>query len=73
MRARMPGFRESLLLLLTRILFPARGSHRATRQHPPSPRLPAPPPPTHPDSPIWYDTPLGRPYLRSLDMVEAPA
>ncbi|MFB8778008.1 hypothetical protein [Streptomyces broussonetiae] len=65
MHARPPGFRETLLLLLTRMLFPARGSHRAARRRPSSP---PPPPPTHPDSTFWYDTPLVRPYLRGHEM-----
>ncbi|MEU3255438.1 hypothetical protein [Streptomyces sp. NPDC006997] len=73
MPARTPRLRETLLLLLARMLFPARGSHRAVRQHPPSPHTPAPPPPTrhhphHSDGAFWYDTPLVRPYLRGHDM-----
>lgn len=57
------GLCESLLLTLVRLLLPTRGRHRATA--PPTSR-PLPPRPL-PVEPFVMDTPLVRPYLRTLE------
>ncbi|MET9525941.1 hypothetical protein [Streptomyces coeruleorubidus] len=65
MRLRIAELCESVLLLLVRILLPARGRHRAT-----SAAL-LPPPCARPlaaEEPLVMDTPLVRPYLRTVEV-----
>ncbi|MFJ8469318.1 hypothetical protein [Streptomyces swartbergensis] len=74
MRLRIAELCESVLLLLVRILLPARGRHRATPAHGPwtiphSP--PTPTPTTRPldaEEPFVMDTPLVRPYLHTVEV-----
>ncbi|KMS78782.1 hypothetical protein ACH49_14405 [Streptomyces leeuwenhoekii] len=64
LRLRLAGLCETALLALVRLLLPAEGRHRATV--PPSP--PAPPhSPSPAPEPVWFDTPLVRPYLLARD------
>ncbi|MBC2904051.1 hypothetical protein [Streptomyces cupreus] len=53
---------KSLLLVLVRALFPARGRHRASTARLPLPVQPLPRY-RHNPCPVEYDTPLVRPYL----------
>ncbi|MBB5795799.1 hypothetical protein HDA41_003763 [Streptomyces caelestis] len=72
MRLRIAELCESVLLLLVRILLPARGRHRAapaqgawTIPHPPPT---SPPRPLVVEEPLMMDTPLVRPYLHTVEV-----
>ncbi|MFI2437248.1 hypothetical protein [Streptomyces sp. NPDC018693] len=75
MRERTAGCIEWLLLLLVWALLPARGRHRAlpTPERLPDAVRPLDSRPDFPQAvdPIHYDTPLVRPYLRTLDLHRA--
>jgi hypothetical protein len=70
-RLRIAELCESALLLLVRILLPARGRHRATPAQRPW-TIPHSPPTltTRPlkTEPLVMDTPLVRPYLRTVEV-----
>ncbi|MEV5428283.1 hypothetical protein [Streptomyces sp. NPDC052701] len=63
LRLRLAGLCETALLALVRLLLPAGGRHRATAPRPPSLSTHSPPPAVEP---VWFDTPLVRPYLLAL-------
>ncbi|MFH8661233.1 hypothetical protein [Streptomyces afghaniensis] len=72
MRLRIAELCESVLLLLVRILLPARGRHRATPAQRPW-TIPHSPPTSTPrpldvEEPLVMDTPLVRPYLRTVEV-----
>ncbi|MER7897307.1 hypothetical protein ABTX62_14605 [Streptomyces sp. NPDC096046] len=71
MRLRIAEPGESALLLLVRLLLPARGRHRARTAVRRAPAVPHSPPhtrrPLHME-PLVMDTPLVRPYLRALEV-----
>jgi hypothetical protein len=64
-RLRIAELCESVLLILVRILLPARGRHRATAA-PPLPTPAARPLATEETSVI--DTPLVRPYMNTVEV-----
>ncbi|MET9391695.1 hypothetical protein ABZY20_14970 [Streptomyces sp. NPDC006624] len=66
MRLRIAEVCESVLLLLVRLLLPARGRHRA--RHPLAVPDSPPAPDPLPVEPLLMDTPLVRPYLRALEV-----
>ncbi|MFH8901980.1 hypothetical protein ACH4HG_37210 [Streptomyces coeruleorubidus] len=72
MRLRIAELCESVLLLLVRILLPARGRHRATPARWPSAIPHSPPTPTarpfDVEEPLVMDTPLVRPYLHTVEV-----
>ncbi|MGK5696799.1 hypothetical protein ACSNOJ_28595 [Streptomyces sp. URMC 128] len=72
MRLRIAELCESALLLLVRILLPARGRHRAAPAQRPW-TIPHSPPTSTPrpldvEEPLVMDTPLVRPYLRTAEV-----
>jgi hypothetical protein len=71
-RLRIAELCESVLLLLVRILLPAHGRHRATPAQRPW-TIPHSPPTSTPrpsdvEEPLVMDTPLVRPYLRTVEV-----
>ncbi|MEV5434905.1 hypothetical protein AB0K80_02555 [Streptomyces sp. NPDC052682] len=70
LRLRLAWLCETVLLVLVRLLLPAEGRHRATAP-PPPPRPPHSPPPAV--EPVWFDTPLVRPYLPAAEAMEVSA